>query len=141
MVWWRDSSLLTAPKRLTLRGYPARFVSSWCRVCTTPNPLTSRGLGSYLDVTVAPPPHRFISTKFDELKFGPNVLPNIPDLDSLAVRLQLTPGQLTAYSDLLRLNRLRKWDDFRGPYRYRTVAKRTRPSGWNEHDFLINLAK
>ena len=52
-------------------------------------------------------------------------LPHIATFGQLALHLNLTPGQLTVYADVQRLNRLRPWEDTkRNPYRYRLVSKR-----------------
>ncbi len=51
-------------------------------------------------------------------------LPAIATFGQLALHLNLTPGQLTVYADVQRLNRLRKWSDKRCPYRYCLVNKR-----------------
>ncbi len=53
-------------------------------------------------------------------------LPAIANFGQLALHLNLTPGQLTVYADIQRLNRLRPWADAkRNPYRYRIVSKRS----------------
>ena len=51
-------------------------------------------------------------------------LPTIATFGQLALHLNLTPGQLTIYADIQRLNRLRGWSDKRCPYRYCIVSKR-----------------
>ncbi len=54
-------------------------------------------------------------------------LPAIATFGQLALHLNLTPGQLTVYADVQRLNRFRPWaDSKRSPYRYRVVSKRSR---------------
>ena len=53
-------------------------------------------------------------------------LPAIATFGQLALHLNLTPGQLTVYADVQRLNRLRGWADTKlSPYRYRIVSKRS----------------
>jgi hypothetical protein len=54
-------------------------------------------------------------------------LPNLPTTGELAKWLNLTPGQLTVYADVKRLNRFHgERDERRHPYRYRWIPTRGR---------------